>query len=286
MNYSAFNERFLNILAYYLNYNENAVSADAINAVKSAGVDEATAFALIVAEGAGVDTAGKDRAFFNEYFLPSIKKLSVEDYYLDAYFRYIRFDDKKSGDFELKYLTAKPYQGFVRDDFLYFENGKVLPQIGFFSTEYRYPAALQNGREWMTLLPNEINSQIKYIDAAFGKVLTYGLGLGYYVLHAALKDSVESVTVVDIDKNVIELFKENVLPQFPAEARAKVKIVCKDAFLFAKGLKSGDYDYIYADIWHDVGDGAELIKKFKSLEKFCPTARYGYWIEDTIKYYL
>ena len=286
MNYSSENQRFLNILAYYLNYNENAVSPQAIEEVCAAGVDKATAFALLVAEGAGLDSAGADREFFNEYFLPSVKELCTSDYYSDAYFQNIAFPAKKCGDFELKYLTAKPYQGFVRDDFIYYPNGKVLPRIGFFPTEYRYPAALQKGREWMTLLPNEINSQKKYVEAAFGKVLTYGLGLGYYVLHVALKDDVRSVTVVDIDENVIRLFKENVLPQFPAAARDKVRIVCKDAFEFAKGLNAGDFDYIYADIWHDVADGVELYKKFRSLEKFCPTAKYGYWIEDTIKYYL
>ena len=218
--------------------------------------------------------------------MPSIKKLEVADYYADEYYETIKFTGAKSGAAELKYMECKPCQGFVRDDFEYLPDGRVLPKIGFFTEVYRYPAALADGREWMTLLPNEINSQKEFVGAAFGKVLTYGLGLGYYVFRSALKKSVSSVTVVDLDKNVIKIFEENILPQFPPEARAKVKIVNADALKFGKTLKSGDFDYVYADIWHDAGDGVPLYLKLKENEKYMPTAKYGYWIEKTMKHYL
>ena len=285
MDVSESNARYLKILSAYLNYFENIVTESAVKAVMQAGVDEEVAFSMVLAESLGVDVL-KEREFFEKYFKPSVKKLDVNDYYNDDYYKYIRFDKKSSGDFTLDYLICRPYQGFVRDDFNYAFDGRVIPRIGFFDREYRYPAALQGGREWMTLLPNEINSQIRYVDAAYGKVATYGLGLGYYVLKVALKETVESVTVVDIDENVIKLFKENILPQFPAYARDKVKIFCADAIKFGKELKDGDFDYVYADIWHDVGDGVELYKQLKQNEKFCPSAKYGYWIEDTMKYYL
>ena len=286
MSYEAENEKFLKILSYYLTFTEDMVTADKVCEVESLGVSKERAFALVLAEGLGVDTLGTDRAFFENYFIPSIKWLKLEDYYNDEYFKLIPFAEKKLGSFEMKYMSAKPYQGFVRDDFAYLFDGRVIPKIGFFDSEYRYPAVLQDGREWMTLLPNEINSQIRYINEAFGNVLTYGLGLGYYVLKVALKEIVNSVTVVDIDENVISLFKENVLPHFPKNARDKVKIINADAFKFAESEQVSSFDYIYADIWHDVGDGVELYKKFKEREKFAPNAKFGYWIEDTIKYYL
>ena len=285
MDYSEYNARYLKILSAYLNFYENVVTESAVKSVMEAGVDETTAFSMVLAESMGVDVI-ESREFFEKYFKPSIKKLDVADYYADEYYKYIKFDKRAAGDFTLGFMTCKPYQGFVRDDFLYMPDGRVIPQIGFFDSEYRYPAALQGGREWMTLLPNEINSQNRYVDAAFGKVATYGLGLGYYVLKAALKFNVTSVTVVDIDENVIRLFKENILPQFPDYAKKKVNIVCADAIKFGEGLKSGDFDYIYADIWHDAGDGIDLFKRLKQNEKFCPSAKYGYWIEETMKYYM
>ena len=285
MNVSESNARYLKILSAYLNLYENIVTESAVRSVMEAGVDENTAFSMVLAESLGVDVID-EREFFEKYFKPSIKKLDVSDYYAEDYYKYIKFDKRAAGDFALDYMTCKAYQGFVRDDFMYLFDGRVIPQIGFFDKEYRYPAALQGGREWMTLLPNEINSQKKYVDDAFGKVLTYGLGLGYYVLKTALKSNVKSVAVVDIDQNVIHLFKENILPQFPDFARAKVKLICADAIKFGESLKGGDFDYIYADIWHDAGDGVELYKTLKQNEKFCPSAKYGYWIEETMKYYM
>jgi len=279
------NQRFLKILSAYLNFYDEGVTGETVREVMSAGVDIETAFKMTLAELSGVDVM-KERDFFERYFRPSIKKLDVNDYYADEYFKTINFSEREAGDFKLTYLTYKPFRAFVRDDFVYYPDGRVLPQIGFFDSEYRYPAAMQGGREWMTLLPNEINSQVRYVQAARGKVLTYGLGLGYYVLKTALKSNVESVSVVDIDKNVISLFEDNILPRFPEYARKKVSVICADALLFGKNIKDGQFDYIYADIWHDVSDGLPLYEKLKQNEKFCPSAEYGYWIEDTMKYHM
>ena len=280
------NERFLKILSYFLTFEESSVKREAVEEVENCGVDREYAFTLLLAETLGVDADGKDRDFFNEYFLPSVKLLSVDDYYKDEYFSLAGFDGKRVGEAELKTMILPAFTPFVRDDFEYFPNGKVLPKIGFFDKDYSYPAVLKNGREWMTLLPNEINSQLRYIGEASGKVLTYGLGLGYYAMKVALRNEVSSVTVVDCDEEVINLFNSEILPRFPEFVRKKLAVIKSDAFSFAEGLKDGDFDYIYADIWHDASDGADLYKKFKEREKFCKPAKYGYWIEDTIKYYL
>lgn len=280
------NDRFLRLTSYYLNDFDKIINEKDVLNVESTGVSTKEAYCQLLAAFFGLDTYGKDRKFFNDYFLPSVELLDVNDYYNDPYFKTVSFKGETLGDSKLDYLTYAPYQGFVRDDFLSFPDGRVLPRLGFFKTEYKYPAVLTGGVEWMTLLPNEINSQIKYIERAKGKVLTYGLGLGYYVFRVALKSEVDSVTVVDLNENVINLFKTHILPQFPESVQRKIRIVKADAFTFAESLKDGDFDYIYADIWHDCGDGKDLYLKFKSLENRCPSAEYGYWIEDSIKYYL
>ena len=117
-------------------------------------------------------------------------------------------------------------------------------------------------------------------------MLCYGLGLGYYALIVAMKKGVSKVTVVDIDERVIEVFEKHILPEFPQAAKDKIVIIRGDAFAFAKNLKDGEYDYIYADIWHDCGDGAPMYKRLKELERFSPSSKFGYWIEDSLKYYL
>lgn len=49
----------------------------------------------------------------------------------------------------------------------------------------------------MTVTPNEINTIRPSVEQSRGKVLAYGLGLGYYAFHAAQRADVTSVTVVE-----------------------------------------------------------------------------------------
>ena len=144
---------------------------------------------------------------------------------------------------------------------------------------------LENGREWMTLLPNETITIKPHIDRAHGRVLTFGLGLGYFAYSAASKENVASVTVVERDENVIKLFCDLILPQIPY--KDKIRLICADAFDYAKeNYKKHLYDYVFTDIWHDPSDGVELYLKMKEYEKLCPLCEYGYWIEDTLKLYI
>jgi spermidine synthase len=97
-------------------------------------------------------------------------------------------------------------------------------------------------------------------------------------------DEVSSVTVVDVNPNVIELFNKYILPQF--ERRDKVRVILADAFEYAeKTAPYENYDYIYADTWHDVSDGVDMYNRFKALERFTPSAEHTYWIEKTMKCY-
>lgn len=88
------------------------------------------------------------------------------------------------------------------------KEGRQIPQIGFFDTEFMFPALLENDRIWMTITPNEIETMKEPVDGAFGHVLTFGLGLGYYACMVSEKENVESVTVVDMNEDVIRLFKK------------------------------------------------------------------------------
>ena len=165
------------------------------------------------------------------------------------------------------------------------EDGRVIPQIGFFEEDYPYPAVLEGGREWMTLMPNETNTTKPALDVARGKVLTYGLGLGYFAYMASIKDEVTSVTVVERSEDAIALFKEHILPQFPDPQ--KVTVVHSDAFEFAeKQMENGAYDMVFTDLWHDPSDGVELYLKMKKYENKLPNAHFVYWIEKTLKLYM
>jgi hypothetical protein len=188
------------------------------------------------------------------------------------------------GKWELKTEALQPFEPFVCDDIVVTPDRRMIPQIAFFKEKYPFPAVLENGREWMTLQPNEMVTTYEAIDAAKGRVLTFGLGLGYFAYHASEKTDVESVTVVDISDDVIDLFRTHILPQFPH--KEKIRLIKSDAFEFAETQMSGNFDFVFADIWHDAGDGRDLYLRMKTFEAKYPDIKFSFWLEDTIRCYL
>ena len=110
-------------------------------------------------------------------------------------------------------------------------------------------------------------------------------GLGYFTYMASLKEEVESVTVVERSTDVIDLFRQYILPQFTHPE--KIIIVESDAFDFAeRKMKDGGYNTVFTDIWHDPSDGCELYLRMKKYEDLLPDAEFIYWVEDTLTLYL
>ena len=280
-----YNRDLAELFSLYLNVMPTAIEGEMVDDLAAAcGTTRAEAYAHLLAAMAGLDPAGKDRLFFRYWLAPAIRELDISAYTEDAYFKSIKIPTATKGNWLLRTQHLAPLEAFVANDFVITPDHRMIPQIGFFKEKYPYPAMLEGGREWMTLLPNEMVTTYPAIKKAHGRVLTFGLGLGYFAFHAAEKDDVESVTVVDISPDVIALFRTHILPQFPH--KEKIKLVCKDAFAFADRDMTGNFDFVFADIWHDAGDGKELYLKMKAYEKKNPDITFTYWLEDTIKCYL
>lgn len=280
------NGRITDIASLFLNFAADSFDIETVNEIAhSCGVTREYAYAELLAARFGVDSEGRDRAFFRNYFIPMINELDVSDYTCDPYYKNIVIPDKKQGKWELKREELKAGEAFVCRDFAVTNDGRLIPQLGFFAEPFSFPAVTERGREWMTLMPNETVTTAPAIDAAHGKVLTYGLGLGYFAYMASEKENVRSVTIVELSRDVIELFETFILPQFPH--RDKIKIVCEDAFKYAeKTAPAEKFDFVFADFWHDAGDGRDLMLKMKEYEKYSPESEYAYWLEDTINCYL
>ncbi len=244
-------------------------------------------FELLICAALGFDLENEfDKKLWTLYAPHMIHHLDEKLFTDDAYYKAVRINDLKVlGEWELREDKLSPFTAFVCDDPLTLPDGRIIPQIGFFDKEFSFLSVLQNGREWMTMMPNEIVTQRAPIKAAKGKIATYGLGLGYFAFMTARKDDVESVTIVERDESVIKLFKELLLPNFVN--KEKIEIIKADAFEFAeKEAPNRNFDYIFADIWHDPSDGVECYKRFKSLEHLCPNTKFDYWIEKTLKLYM
>ncbi|MCM3786273.1 hypothetical protein M3231_25335 [Neobacillus mesonae] len=275
------------LLSSYLNNAPDLIREEEMNEIVDCGVSYEYAFSAILAGAFGMDIVdhAHHKNLFDQYFSRMAHKLDANEYYNNPYYRNIKIPAVKVGSSELKYEKYKPFEGFVCNDIIRTEEGRHIPQIGFFDTEFKFPAVLENDRIWMTITPNEIETMKEAVEGAFGHVLTFGLGLGYYAYMVSEKSNVDSVTVVDMNADVIQLFETYVLPQFPNAH--KIKIIKSDAFEYAQNhLPSRNYDFVFTDLWHDVSDGMEMYLKMKQYEKQSPGTVFSYWIEKSILCYL
>lgn len=288
LKFAQYNNILFKKLSVFINHEADFIRPEFIESLcRDCDISKEEAYCFTLAASIDLDTEKnpRDAEIFEEYFPDMVHLLKNKDYENNPYLKNIKIPTKKLGKWELCYKTYVPYQAFVFDDPKITRDGKIIPQIGFFEKEFSYPAVLESGTEWMLITPNEINTMRAPISGAHGKVLTYGLGLGYFAYMVSEKESVSSITIVERDKNAISLFRDIILPQMPR--KDKINIICDDAFYFAETrLADSDFDFVFADIWHDPSDGVPAYNRLKATEKYLPSADFSYWIEKTLKCYI
>ena len=131
----------------------------------------------------------------------------------------------------------------------------------------------------MSNTPMEVWTNMAFIRAAKDDILINGLGLGM-LLHALLpKPEVTSITVVEIEQDVVNL----TAPHFQEHINSgRLKIVVADCFkhIPPKGQK-------YGAVWHDIWDNFSddnLFQMTKLKLKYCKRTKWqGCWGEDECK---
>ena len=221
----------------------------------------------------------EDRLLEDTYLRPGVHELSANTFLNNDYYRLIQIPQTGKDAWHFGYESYQPYEAFVCDDLQVTPEGVEIPQIGYFTQPFRYPAVYENGREWMAIKPSEIRSMEEPVKAVSGRVVTFGLGLGYYTFMVSQKPSVESITVVERDPSIIDLFRTYLLPQFPH--REKVQLVQADALEYLQHLPQ--YDYAFVDLWHDASDGLPLYLQVKAMAQRYPGTQFLYWVERTLQ---
>ena len=197
------------------------------------------------------------------YFLNNLKKLESSRYLNNPYVKAIK-KEGKLGKYSLRYLTYAPYQLFAYDD-IKIDGYKENSQIGYFDKSFSYLALTQGNNVWMSLNPNEIETMEPFINKGKGNVLVLGLGMGYVPFMLSLKNEVKSITIIEKDIEVINIFNKLIYPSFPK--KEKIKIIQGDAISYTNKQKDTGYEYIFADLWHDPEDGLELFVKLKNIDE-------------------
>ena len=253
----------------------DAISPDEVKQYIKEGLDENGAIYNCLFDFIGVSKDDEEsQKVLSEYFLNNLKKLNPSDYINNSYVKAIKKTGRK-GKYALKFIDYAPYQLFAYDD-IKINGYKEYSQIGYFDHKFSYLALTEGNNIWMSLNPNEIETMKPYINKAKGNVLVLGLGMGYVPFMLSLKNCVKSITIIEKDQEIINLFNELIYPSFVN--KEKIKIIKGDAIEFArKSQKEGTYDYIFADLWHDPEDGLPLFVALKQINK-----NIACWLETSM----
>ena len=270
-------------ISEYIDGTPSAVTESLIREADPHGsLPEESLYAAFMAGFSGVP---EDDQVISDYFRDSVKVLHAADYKNNAYMCAISFPEVSTAHWRLTHYAYKPYEAFIRDDIDIDPYLREVPQVGYFRERFHYPAVEQDGREWMAVKPSEIATMAPALTQISGRVVTFGLGLGYFAFMASEKPEVSEIDVVERDPEVIDLFTRYILPQFPN--RHKVRIIRSDAFDFLRNrMLQKEYEYAFVDLWHDTSDGLELYLRAKSEESRLKASgadtEFLYWVEKSL----
>ncbi len=264
---------------YLTNYSTSVSKKDITNSLQN-GIALKEAFFDHVFSNMQIDTNDKNIIrLIRESKINEIKLLNKSEYENNPYYQLIKNIEIVNDDWILNSQYYEAYEGFVYDEIiLNQENYKEYTPLGCFNEKFYYPSIIQKDLIWMSIIPHEINTMNEPINNARGNVLVIGLGLGYFSYMVSNKKCVKSVTIVEKDEKVINIFNKYLLDKF--ENKKKIKIIHDDAFIYLKNCPH--YDYVFIDIYHNVGDGFSLYLKLKKYEKLNYADKYDYWIETSL----
>lgn len=276
------NCRVTQMYATYLERFPELITSEMVDALTEDGViTREEAIVAILSEAFGLDMRrdAEDRRLIMDYLTPSVRMMDASRYTENPYYKNVKIKNVVDGNWELRLESYAPYRAVIAGDMIMGEDYREVPPLGFFAERFDFPAVLEGGNEWMTLTPVDLDTCDEAIAAAHGRVLTFGLGLGYYAYMVARKEEVESITVVEKSPDVIRLFEKHILPYF--DHPEKLRIICADAFEYAEfEMPSENYDFAFVDTWRDASDGAPMYEKMRALEHLSPRTRFEYWIEN------
>ncbi|MFA7032718.1 MAG: hypothetical protein WC201_04065 [Bacilli bacterium] len=220
-----------------------------------------------------------DIKIINQQIKPAIRSFDEKIITDDVYVSTLKFPTINIHDREFNKESYAPYQGFSYDEISVADDDfREMQKVGYFTSKITYPVLSYKNELWMSVTPNEIMTFEEPLKKAKGNIITFGLGMGYFVYLTSLKKEVTSVTVVEKDPFIIQLFNQYLLPQF--KEKQKIIIIEQDACEFLK--EKHQFDYAYVDLWHNPNDGLPFYLLFKKAEINFPHCRFDYWLETSI----
>lgn len=207
--------------------------------------------------------------------------LNGDHYLANPFIKNIKIPEKSIGKWRFATDRYAPYQAFAYRDIEVNKGLEEKTHLGFFEVTFSFPVVMQEDRVWMSITPHEIETMQQAINEAQGVVAVMGLGLGYFPFMIAQKESVKKIIIFEKDKEVISLFSQHLLAQFPN--KEKITIIEADAVNdFSACVQKSNPNYVFIDVWQGVDDGLPIFVKLKMEERIFPNTRFRYWIEKSL----
>lgn len=206
--------------------------------------------------------------------------LSTEDWLNSPYHSHVSLDLVKSEHFSYQTQKIAGHELFNTDCIQKDPNHELNDWMKLRAMDQNFDAIYlyQDDLDWMLDAPSEAATNDIPASHAHGNVLTFGLGIGYFIYMALLNPDVTSITCVENSAQVVELFRRFLYPQFPQDKT--VTIIQGDAFDYFSEETISQYDYVYTDIWQSNQDGLQCIEKLL-MQYNPPFEKASFWIEDS-----
>lgn len=168
----------------------------------------------------------------------------------------------KSGDYAVEHFTVSEQEAdlyLLRATYNFDYLGRHFEKGDFCRLKMKDSLITSDGggERWST---------VEVCNRAMGNILIAGLGIGMMLCRIVPKPEVESVTVVEISPDVINLVEEHIR-EYLGEASQKLEIVLGDIWEFVPAHK---YNTMWFDIWGDYsGNTYEETKRLhKRFQKY------------------
>lgn len=145
-------------------------------------------------------------------------------------------------------------------------------------------ALLRNDETWMSITPLEVESHMLAQFGARGNVVVAGLGLGMIANSLLNKHSVKRLTVLEYDAELIANYSTLLVGESrklwdESIASGRLQLIqcdCKKAIPIDVKAKIGAVDYMWVDIWANLG-GYDALPDTKRLHKQLQPKVCDYW---------
>lgn len=179
----------------------------------------------------------------------------------NPYIKNIKLDDIDSDKVQIKHV--KTQKNFAENvSWILPDEKRELGEYIVYKacTEtFSLPVLTEGNIAWMSPTLAEQATTDPFAKKAHGNVLTFGLGIGYFVYMCTLNDNVDSITIVEKNKTIIDIFNKFILPQFNTDK--KINIIHGDLFNYYNKEFLNKYDYIFVDTWENNDEGLAILSK-------------------------